>query len=259
MTRFDLDPTKRWLFCMTHPDDEISICAWIRRLVQNGNLVFISWTHSNLVRENEGRAAAHLLGVPSSHLFFFDATDGSACDEIPTLLPKFRRLMELVKPDCVVCGAFEQGHIDHDATNYLVNQSFSGHVLEVPFYHTYLTKLQRLNRFSDSRGEEVIQLDPDEQKFKKIMARQYPSQNIWKVLLWYEIYQKARLRPAILIRTERMRVQTHRNYMVPNHPIRLAARLTKSATWERWVRAIRTAQSQALLESVELTGVSRAH
>ncbi|MEZ0326813.1 MAG: PIG-L family deacetylase [Fimbriimonas sp.] len=258
MNGFDLDPSKRWLFCMTHPDDEISICAWIRRLVKNGNLVFISWTHSNRIRENEGRAAAHLLGIPPSHLFFFDATDGAACDEIPELLPRFRHMMELVKPDRVVCGAFEQGHIDHDATNFLVNQTFNGPVLEVPFYHTYLTKLQRLNRFSDPRGEMVIQLEKDEQQFKKMVARQYPSQNIWKVLLWYEIYQKARLRPAILIKTERMRFQTHRNYMVPNHPVRLAARITKSATWQRWIKAVGAVQSQALVDSVELTGVTRA-
>jgi LmbE family N-acetylglucosaminyl deacetylase len=242
---------------MTHPDDEISICVWIRRLVQNGNLVFISWTHSNDVREREGRAVAHLLGIPSSHLFFFHATDGSACDEMPDLLPKFRHMMELVKPDRVVCGAFEQGHIDHDATNFLVNQAFDGPVFEVPFYHTYLTKLQRLNRFSDSRGEQVIQLSADEQRLKKMVARQFPSQNIWKVLLWYEIYQKARLRPGVLIKTERMRLQTHRNFMVPNHPLRLAARVTRSPIWQRWIKAVGIVQSQALVDSVELSGATR--
>ncbi len=258
MIAFDLDPTKRWLFCMTHPDDEIAICAWIKRLVANGNLVFISWTHSNQTRESEARAAAHLLGVPSSHLFFFDATDGSACDEMPDLIPRFRHLMELVKPDRVVCGAFEQGHIDHDATNFLVNQTYTGPVLEVPLYHTYLSRLQRLNRFSDSRGELVTELTLDEQRFKKMVARQYPSQNIWRVLLWYEIYQKARLRPAVLIKTERMRFQSHRNFMIPNHPVRLAARLTKSPTWKKWIKSVGAVQSQALVESVEMAGATRA-
>ena len=46
MTLFDADIGERWLFCMTHPDDEISICAWIRRLTDAGVDVFLSWTHS---------------------------------------------------------------------------------------------------------------------------------------------------------------------------------------------------------------------
>jgi LmbE family N-acetylglucosaminyl deacetylase len=248
-----MDPSLRWLFCMTHPDDEISICAWIRRLVQNGNPVFISWTHSNRVRENEARAVAHLLGVPESHLFFHSAMDGGACDEIPQLIERFREMMAHVRPDRVVCGAFVQGHIDHDTTNYVVNHTFAGPVLEVPFYHTYLTRLQRLNRFSDARNEHVLSLTPDEQGLKKSIARQYPSQNIWKVLLWYEIYQKARLRPGVLVRTERMRFQQHTNFMVPNHPPKLAARLQKSATWKRWITALMGARSEAMIESSEPT------
>jgi LmbE family N-acetylglucosaminyl deacetylase len=73
---FDPDPTLRWAFCMTHPDDEISICAWIKWLAENGNDVFLSWTHSNPSREREARAAAALMGVPEDRLMFFDAPDG---------------------------------------------------------------------------------------------------------------------------------------------------------------------------------------
>jgi LmbE family N-acetylglucosaminyl deacetylase len=240
---FDLDPSIKWLFCMTHPDDEISICAWIRTLVMNGNDVFVSWTHNNSTREGEARAVAHLLGVPSNHLHFFGATDGAACDEIGDLLPRFRTLIDRVQPDRIVCGAFEQGHIDHDATNYLVNHTFAGPVFEVPLYHTYLPRLQRLNRFSNRTGEEILELSLDLQHLKKMVARQYPSQNIWKVLLWYEIYTRTRLRPAVLIRTERMRLQTYRDFLRPNHKPRLAARVERSAAWRRWTRAIRVAES----------------
>jgi len=227
---------------MTHPDDEISICAWIHRLVRNGNPVFMSWTHSNPTREAEGRAVAHLLGVPSSHLFFFEATDGSACHEIPQLLPVFLKMMEEVRPDRVCCGAFEQGHIDHDTTNLLVNYTFSGPILEIPFYHTYLTRFQILNRFSDPRGQEVLPLEIDERRLKTTIARQFPSQNIWSVLLWYEIWQKARLKPIELTRTERMRLQTHRRFTRPNHPPRLAAKIRRSDTWTRWKQAVKAAE-----------------
>jgi len=239
---FDTNPSLRWLFCMTHPDDEISICAWIHRLVRNGNPVYISWTHSNPTREAEGRAVAHLLGVPQSNLFFFEATDGSACHEIRKLLPVFQQMMLEVRPDRVCCGAFEQGHIDHDTTNLLVNCSFHGAILEIPFYHTYLTRLQIMNRFSDPRGQEILTLEPDEKKLKTMIARQFPSQNIWTVLLWYEVWQKARLKPVELTRSERMRLQTHRRFTRPNHPPRLAAKVRRSPIWQRWKQALKDAE-----------------
>jgi LmbE family N-acetylglucosaminyl deacetylase len=226
---------------MTHPDDEISICAWMQRLLLNGNAVYISWTHSNPIREREARHVAKLLGVPQEHLFFFGATDGSVCDEIPSLLPRFRKMIDSIKPDRVCCGAFEQGHLDHDATNYLVSRCFSGPVLEIPFYHTYLTRIQRLNRFSDPSGEEIYTLNRDQQTLKKRVARNYPSQNIWSVLLSYEAWQKARFKPIELAKSERMRVQTHQDFRKPNHPHHLARRIRRSKTWKRWRRALRAA------------------
>jgi LmbE family N-acetylglucosaminyl deacetylase len=239
MRLFDAEPTLRWLFCMTHPDDEISICAWIRRLVKNGNTVYLSWTHSNPVREREARAVALILGVPQSNLYFHAAADGSACHQIPDLLPNFRKMIATVQPDRIACGAFEQGHIDHDTTNFLVNHTYDGPVLEIPFYHTYTKRLQTLNRFSDPRGQEILELEPDERDLKKMIARQYPSQNIWNVLLWYEVWQKTRLRPTELPRTERMRLQRHHNFLRPNHPPRLALRVMRSKTWRRWREAIK--------------------
>jgi len=252
---FSTDPSLRWLFCLTHPDDEISICAWIHRLVRSGNPVYMSWTHSNAIREREGREVARLLGVPQEHLFFFGATDGAVCDEIPKLEPRFQAMMKEVRPDRVCCGAFEQGHIDHDSTNYLVSRSFSGPILEIPFYHTYMTRLQRINRFSDARGEEVLHLDLDEQRLKKRIARLYPSQNIWSVLLSYEAWQKARLRPVELAKSERMRFQTHRDYRKPNHPPHIERRLRRNKTWRRWRRALREAmrieQGRSMVDSVQ--------
>lgn len=238
MSLFNLDPSLRWLFCMTHPDDEISICAWIHRLVRNGSPVYMSWTHSNPTREAEGRAVADLLGVPQENLSFFEATDGGACSEIEALLPQFEKLVAETNPSRVCCGAFEQGHIDHDTTNFLVNQTFKGPVLEVPFYHTYLTRLQTLNRFSDPRGEEILDLEIDEQQLKIKVAHQYPSQNIWNVVLWYEIWQLARLRPKVLPRTERMRLQTHHDFRRPSHPPELAGKVEASETWKRWLSAV---------------------
>lgn len=224
---------------MTHPDDEISICAWINRLVENGNEVFMSWTHSNPKREKEGRKAAALIGVPGDHLRFFGAPDGDVVDHINPLIEEFRAWFGVVRPDRVCCGAFEQGHIDHDATNFIVNQAFQGAVFEIPFYHTYLVRLQKINRFADPRGEEVRHLDLQEQEFKKRVAKQYPSTNIWSVLFCYEVLQGSRLKRADLAKSERMRQQSHRDFLVPNLPPTLAKQVKRCEKWKRWERVMR--------------------
>lgn len=238
MKAFDSNPKLRWMFCMTHPDDEISICAWIRRLARQGNEVYVSWTHSTPIREAEARAVATLLDIPLENLHFFRATDGRVAEEMPELLPRFKEWIRSVNPDRVCCGAFEQGHIDHDATNLLVSASFNGPIYEIPFYHTYLTRFQRLNRFADPAGEETLGLDIHEQRLKTHVARQYPSQNIWTILLWYELYQRARFKPMDLIKTERMRLKTHTDYLRPNLPPKLTAKVRRCATWKRWEQAV---------------------
>ena len=243
MKVFDPDSSLRWLFCMTHPDDEISICAWIKRLCQAGNPVFLSWTHSNPRREEEGRAVARLLGVPQDNLRFLGAADGNVVDEIPRLIKEYREWLLNARPDRICCGAFEQGHIDHDATNFVVNQVFSGPLLEIPFYHTYLSRIQVINRFADPSGQEIVDLTVEERKLKTHVARQYRSQNIWSVLLWYEVWQAARFRPVELAKSERMRFQTHKDFTRSNLPPPLAAKVERSPTWQRWLKTIEPALS----------------
>ncbi|MBI3721819.1 MAG: PIG-L family deacetylase [Fimbriimonas ginsengisoli] len=242
MTLFDPDPKLRWLFCMTHPDDEISICCWIRRLTAAGNEVFISWTHATPSREREARTVANLLGVPQERLRFFGAPDGRVAESISELQGPYTEWIGAVAPDRVCCGAFEQGHLDHDATNYLVHRSFSGSILEVPFYHAYLSRVQRINRFADPAGEQVLDLSPEERRFKRAMIRRYPSTNVRSVLNSYEVWQTLRLRPAGLVRTERLRLQTHTDFRTPNLPEPLARWVMLSDAWRRWLRAMDLAE-----------------
>ena len=238
MKVLDFDPSIRWLFCMTHPDDEISVCHILRSLVRNGNEVFVSWTHSTPAREAESRSAAELLGIPPSNLTFLGAPDNEVCDNLVALEPRFRKLMNDVQPDRVVCGAFEQGHIDHDATNFLVNATFTGPVIEVPFYNPYTPNIRRLNEFSDPRGEEKLELDAGEARFKKDFAKRFPSQNIWRLLLAHEAVQVVRGRKPTLARYERFRFQTHRDFRVPNHPERIRDQVAKHPMWKRWIEAV---------------------
>ena len=240
MNPFDTDKDLRWLFCMTHPDDEISICAWIKRLTSQGIDVFLSWTHDTPRRQEEAKAAAQTLGVHSDRLFFHGARDGHVCDQMPQLLPGFEKMMEKVAPARVCCGAFEQGHLDHDSTNLLVNRSFSGPILEIPFYYTYLTKRPVVNRFAQPEGQEVLTLTPDEQCFKVAMAKSYPSQGIFRNLLMAEARRMVTSpRSEPMKKTERMRLQTHQDFLKPHLPEPLASRVRNSNRWQRWETAAR--------------------
>lgn len=237
---FDPDPKLRWLFSLTHPDDEVAVIVWIRMLVEAGADVFVTFTHANEVREAEGKAALATAGVGEDRLFFLHGSDQGIVDEIGVLMPKIAEIAAEVRPDRVACPAFEQGHIDHDATNFMTNRVFEGTpVLEFPLYHPYTRIIQRLNRFADSTGEEVLEVPPEMIPFKIGYARLFPSQNLWRILFWHHVIMSMLFRPPRLYRTERMRFQTHRDFLAPNLPPKLAEEVRRGAIWKRWETAIR--------------------
>lgn len=237
MTFFDPDPELIWLFCMTHPDDELAVAPWIKR-VSGGAKAWISWTHSTPVREAEARHAATLLGIPEERLRFFHAPDGGAAEDMSRLLPLFREMMQEIKPDRVVCGAFEQGHLDHDATNLLVNLAYDGTVLEAPFYHTYLTRMPTLNRFATDGAGGELRVELWERKLTIEIARAYKSQRIAWNLFWGNLREllihKERLGTVV-----RLRVQAHKDFLKPNLPDDLRKRVEQSDQWRRWIEAAR--------------------
>ena len=245
MRAFDEDPSIRWLFVFTHPDDELGLCAWIRRLVRADASVDLCWVHDVPVRRAEAAANARELGLSEDRLHFLSGSDGRIGEEMPDLWPKLREVVCSVRPDRVATIAFEQGHLDHDATNLLVHRSFEGPVFEYPMYHPYTRRIQTLNRFADPSGEEVLPLSEEECRLKKRLARRYPSQNIHSVLLWYHVYRWLILRPVHLCRTERMRLKTWSDYLTPNLPPRLRAEVLRSPAWARWERAARAFLSLA--------------
>jgi len=235
MRLFDPDPSLRWLFVLPHPDDELAICAWLRRLRVAGADVRLLWVHSTPVRERESRAVAEQLGFSPQQCAFGGFEDGKVVERSNELAERLSEAVQGFRPDRVVAPAFEQGHLDHDATNLAVNLAFAGPVLEVPLYHPYCRRMQTLNRFSDPTGQEVLELTPDERRLKVRLARSYPSQTIWRNVFWYEVWQRLRLRFDPLSASERMRLQVWRRFREPNLPPRLAARVVRTEAWARWM------------------------
>lgn len=238
MKLFDPDPRLRWLFCLTHPDDEIAIGAWIHRLAQVGAEVHLSWTHDDPIRQHEAHQSAKVLGIPRDRLHFHHGPDRVLCDALADVFPSFQRMMNGVQPDRVVAGAFEQGHLDHDSTNYLVHRTFGGVVLETPLYHAYCQAIPVMNRFATQEGEEALLLEPKELDLKLALARCHPSQAIFGNLVWYRFWETLRGTRERVGSVERLRRQTHFDYRTPNLLPGLAKRVIRTNRWKRWIQAL---------------------
>jgi LmbE family N-acetylglucosaminyl deacetylase len=242
MRAFEVGQGERVLFAFTHPDDELAVAVFMRRLAQQGTEVRALWTHSTPVREAESRAAMREVGFAQETLTFFDAPDGNVIGSVRKLRDGVCRIVTDFKPTRVVTHAFEQGHIDHDATNLTVNLCYDGPVFEAPYYHTYLTRFPVLYKFSNPQGEEMTDLTEDERRLKKRMTRMYPSQTLRRNVIVYDLLHALTFRRPPLFVSERMRLQTHTDFLCPNHPEPLASRVRASETWQRWER-----EAEALL------------
>lgn len=235
MKAFEVGPDERVLFAFTHPDDELALTAFISRLLKQGVPIRVLWTHSTPVRAAESRNAMRALGVPSDSLTFFETEDGNVISSVSELRGIVAALVKEFRPTRVVTHAFEQGHIDHDATNLLVNLCFKGPVFEAPYYHTYLAKFPKLYCFSTPQGEETTALTPAERSMKKRLVRMYPSQTVRRNVFVYELVHTMTMRKPPLFQMERLRRQTHTDFLRPNHPEPMASRIARSKTWQRWV------------------------
>jgi len=235
---FDVGQGERVLFAFSHPDDEMVVAAFLRRLTRQGTPVHFCWLHSTPVREAESRAAMSRLGLSGDDLTFFGAPDGQLLESISELEPELRALIERFRPTRVVTQAFEQGHIDHDATNFMVDRCFDGPIFEVPCYHTYLTKVPRILRFADPVGEETIELSPEERRMKRSLVRLYGSQSLRRKLALYKLLLGLTFRDAAFFAKERMRLQGQIDYTRPNLPEPTATKVAASATWRHWRQAV---------------------
>lgn len=235
---FESNPTGCWLFCFAHPDDELAIAAWMRHVCRSKADVFAVWAHSLPHRAAESRAVANDIGIKPENLIFLEGKDGTICHQIEELLPIYQALMDQIRPDHVVTCTYEQGHLDHDATNFLVRHTSPVPVWEFPLYHAYDRWYQNMGRFSTEAHAVARPLNQEEIQFKKGIAKKYPSQRIWKILFWYEVLHRVTFRTSHISAAEYLRPAPNVDWFKPNHPHRLTQRVLGSEKWTHWVLAM---------------------
>lgn len=219
-----------------HPDDEIAIIGWIHHLHSQGIPLACAWVHANPVREAESRAVFKPLGIETLH--FGPGQDREFINQIPQLTAWLSTLTESFQPTRIVTTAFEQGHLDHDATNLLLNRVPSAPVIELPLYHPYDRIWQTMNQFAGEGKSESRRLTQVEHELKCRLLRAYPSQRLGTILQTARTIKRLTGRPDPFL-TEHLRFQTHVDFARPNHAPRDSARIIKSRRWARWISAIK--------------------
>ncbi len=132
------------LIVAPHPDDETFGCGGlIATRTAAGQPVHVAYVtdgaashpgHPSLtpaalavVRENEARTAAAILGVPATHLHFFAAPDGRLRDLAPeqraSLVRLIRELTERIRPTEIFVTAAGDGSTEHAAANGIVRDA----------------------------------------------------------------------------------------------------------------------------------------
>ncbi len=250
MNPFEINPNDRWLFAFTHPDDEISILSFIKRLTSKDVSVFCAWSVSNPIRESEAREVMKRLNVPQGNLLFFQFPDKSAHKHLFEMTTSWQDWIQQIKPTKIAMGAFECGHIDHDTTHFVITKSAPEiQKFEIPWYHTYLTRMPVMHRFADSSQESIIQLTNEEWNEKKQLSKFYKSQNIASLLRWYWLAGKLGIKPGFQ-KVERMRPVIHSNFKTPNLPEKLGKKVMQTKYWKEWIEAINQFENNFLSSDI---------
>lgn len=238
MIAFDSDPSLRWLFVFAHPDDEVGIAAWMGRLQKAGNPVQAIWLHHTKRREFESREVCHnILGIPQPDLHFWGQPDGECVHHLFELQPRMKALIDNFRPDRVVTIAYEQGHLDHDASNLLVRASYDGVMLEFPMYQGYYRDFMHLGEFAQPEGRQELVLTASERNTKKLLPKLYTSQTMHRNLVAYGLLRLLMLSPVHLDRRELLRVAPKHDFREPFLPERIAAKVRQSKKWAQWREA----------------------
>ncbi|MGC8658836.1 MAG: PIG-L deacetylase family protein [Desulfomonilaceae bacterium] len=190
------DREQRFMFIFAHPDDDVFISGLMKMLITKGVEVAGVWLTSGGYlggqdrRENELTRAMDTLGLPPSSRRLFRLPDLGLIRSMDKGISMLTEVLRDFRPQNIFVTAFEGGHPDHDAANFIVYESRfrskTGHQLfEFPLYNgsgPIWTWRWRINSFPAGGEPTVFQKlsDPEIDCKHKIM-KLYSSQWMYMI------------------------------------------------------------------------------
>ncbi len=256
-------PTGRsFLFLFPHPDDDVFVAGLMHRLLRGRARITGVWLTSGdaggdaAEREREIAAAMNILGLPPEARVLLRLADmgllgamGSGADLVAGLVARHR-------PHGIFVSAFEGGHVDHDAANFIAAEAVrragaDSTLFEYPTYNasgTTRARGLRINGFPPrSPGVRYARLDDDALACKQAMIRAYASQ-----AGVYVIDRLGRRRAEMLRRGEPFRrFPAARDYRLPPLP-----GMTAYSQWFNPCAGISVADFAAAVEASSRTRIS---
>lgn len=187
---------EKFLFVFAHPDDDVFISGLMRRLISLGIETLGVWLTSGGYlggqerRENELREAMSVLGLPADHCKMLRFPDLGLIDSMDTASSRLAEIFRDYQPQNIFVTAFEGGHPDHDAANFIVYEArfrsqLACQLFEFPLYNgsgPLWTWRWRVNAFPPGGPPTVFQpLTSQEVDCKRKMMKIYSSQWMYMV------------------------------------------------------------------------------
>ncbi len=192
----NLSPHARYLFLFAHPDDEVLISGTMKLLVEAGAEVYAAWTTSGdkfvkrEIRESELQQSMDILGLDESRIHLLRYSDLGMVAMLEEAAESATSLLSDIKPDIIFANAYEGGHPDHDAVNFLAYESsarlgVTPDLFEFPLYNgtgTFFRWKWRINHFPPG-GPAVLHnpLSDDAIRCKYEMMKAYSTQKLYMV------------------------------------------------------------------------------
>lgn len=172
-----------------HPDDEVFGCGGlIARLVAEGNAPHVivltggggshrgccSTSESDIISERRGltHKAMSVLGLPESHLYELDFTDGHINESNPEETDKLKALISEINPDVILVPHHGEGWPDHLAARDL-GIELAGDETAVYEYCVWMWYYRQMNL--DWKNAYVLQMTEAEHKKKLESIETYHS------------------------------------------------------------------------------------
>ena len=191
-----LDKNAKYLFMFAHPDDEVVIAGTMKQLLDRGAEVEAAWvTCGDYFGNIETRLAelarvTTILGLREDSIHLLRLPDLGLVRMLNQAVDKVADMLKSVKPDAIFANAYEGGHPDHDAVNFLAYEAsyragIKPKLYEFPFYNatgSFLYCHWRLNAFPDD-GIPVLHdpLSESEIRCKLRTIRTYVSQWMYMI------------------------------------------------------------------------------